>query len=76
MRAIALGFLLLWIGAPAKADWLEVSSDHFVIYSDQKVETVTQFAERLERFDAAMASMRPWLRSTESPGPGRAHPIG
>lgn len=57
MRAIALGFLLSWGAGPAQAEWLEASSDHFVIYSDQKVQSVMEFAERLERFDAAMASL-------------------
>lgn len=40
----------------AHADWLEASSDHFVIYGDQNETQVRQFGERLERFHAAMAS--------------------
>jgi hypothetical protein len=44
-------------GVPAQADWLETSGDHFGIYSDQKVQSVMEFAERLERFDAVMASI-------------------
>ncbi|MDY6944693.1 MAG: hypothetical protein SXG53_03150 [Pseudomonadota bacterium] len=67
MRAIALGFLLLWGALPAQADWLEAGSDHFVIYSDQKEQSVTQFAERLERFEAAMARVYKKPRSKPSP---------
>ena len=44
---LAAAWLTLWvIAAPAAAaEWLEVSGDHFVIYSDQKEKTVRQFAE-------------------------------
>jgi tetratricopeptide (TPR) repeat protein len=56
MRRCAIGcVLLLLFASPARADWLEASSDHFVIYSDQSEKEVRGFAERLERFHAAMA---------------------
>lgn len=67
MRAMALGFLWLFIGTAAKAEWLEASSDHFVIYSAQKEKAVTEFAERLERFEAAMA--RVYQMETTKPSP-------
>lgn len=67
MRAIALAFLLLLGGAPAQADWLEASSDHFVIYSDQKEQSVAEFAGRLERFEAAMALLYKKAKSRPSP---------
>lgn len=38
----------------ANAEWLEVSSDQFVIYGDQNEKALTRFAERLELFHAAM----------------------
>jgi Flp pilus assembly protein TadD len=38
----------------AQASWRQASTDHFVIYSEQKPEQVRMFAERLERFDSAM----------------------
>ncbi|HEY6643329.1 hypothetical protein [Povalibacter sp.] len=68
MRYIALGCasLFLWV-ATAKAEWLEVSGDHFVIYSDQSEKVVTRFAERLERFHGAMAHL--FVKSQNKPGP-------
>lgn len=56
MRYIALGcFSFILFVATAHAEWLEASSDHFLIYSDQNEKAVKGFAERLERFHAAMA---------------------
>ena len=48
-------FLLLALTDNARADWHETTSDHFVILSDQKPETVRAFAEKLELFHAALA---------------------
>jgi tetratricopeptide (TPR) repeat protein len=57
-RVAAGGFALFLVGAPAMAaEWLEVDSDHFVVYSDQKENVVKGFAERLERFHGAMGHM-------------------
>jgi tetratricopeptide (TPR) repeat protein len=67
MRAMALGFVLLWVGVPARAEWLEAGSDHFVIYSDQKEQSVREFADRLERFDAAMALLYRKPKTQPSP---------
>ena len=44
----------LLAGAPARAEWYEASSDHFVIYADDSEEDVRTFAQRLERYHAAM----------------------
>ncbi len=51
-----LTLLLCLFAAPAFAGpkWLEASSDHFVIYSDQKEKDVREFADRLERYHNAM----------------------
>lgn len=50
------GLLLMLMGiAPARAEWTEVSSDHFVIYGMQPPEALQMFAERLELFHSAMA---------------------
>jgi tetratricopeptide (TPR) repeat protein len=59
-------FLVLWLAAvalvaldgPAHAAWYEAKSKHFIIYSDDKPERITRFAERLERFDAAVRFVR------------------
>jgi tetratricopeptide (TPR) repeat protein len=68
MRYIALGcFLLCLFATAANAEWLEASSDHFVIYGDQKEKAVKQFAERLERFHAAMAHV--FKREPAKPSP-------
>lgn len=53
---IALLFLLL--ASPAQAAWREASSKHFLIYSKGSAEELRDFANRLERYDAAMRVMR------------------
>ena len=68
MRYIALGgFSLFLAAAPANAEWLEASSDHFVIYSDQDEVLVRGFAGRLERFHGAMAHV--YAKEQNKPGP-------
>lgn len=49
---------------PAQAEWLEASSDHFVIYADDKPAEIQQFSQQLERFHAALAVL---LESREPP---------
>lgn len=44
----------LWPRA-ASAEWLEASSDHFVIYADDSERDIQRFSEQLERFHAGMA---------------------
>lgn len=39
----------------ASAEWLEASSDHFVIYADDSPRDIERFSEQLERFHAGMA---------------------
>lgn len=38
----------------AQAKWYEASSKHFVVYSDDSLERVKDYTERLERFDKAI----------------------
>ena len=72
MRCIALGcFSLLLFTATANAEWLEASSDHFVIYSDQDDAAARRFAERLERFHGGNVTC---LRAGSRPN--RARPTG
>ncbi len=55
MRLIAiLVFTLSLYTSAARADWLEASSDHFIIYSDEDAAKLQQFAERLEKYHATM----------------------
>jgi len=68
MRRFALGFFSLFlVAASANAEWLEVSSDHFVIYSDQSEKVTKRFAERLERFHGGMAFL--FGKQQVKPGP-------
>jgi len=68
MRRIALGwFSLLLLATTANAEWLEASSDHFVIYCDQGEIGARKFAERLERYHAAMAYV--YAKKQDKPGP-------
>jgi tetratricopeptide (TPR) repeat protein len=68
MRCMALGCVsLLLVAASAHAEWLEASSEHFVIYGDQTEESTQRFAQRLERFHAAMAHL--FGKAETKPGP-------
>lgn len=67
MRYIKLGCVaLLMVSATANADWVEASSDHFVIYGEDGRD-VRGFADRLERFHAAMAHV--YVKPQAKPGP-------
>lgn len=56
MRRVLLAVIaLLSFSAAARAEWLEASSDHFVIYGDQSEKAIREFADRLERFHAGMS---------------------
>ncbi len=64
-----LGFVAVAVVAltPAHAEWHEASTDHFVIYADQKQEQVQRFAERLERYHSAMQYLLKRDRAKPSP---------
>lgn len=53
-----LCLLLLWPTlfwpTAARAAWLEATSAHFVVYADDNEQNLRRFAERLERYHAAM----------------------
>jgi tetratricopeptide (TPR) repeat protein len=48
----------LTLPAAAHASWREASTDHFVIYSEQNAKALTDFATKLEKFDAGMRYLR------------------
>ncbi len=52
--AIALLCALALSPSPAHAEWYEASSDHFVIYADDKESDIRRYAENLERYHSAM----------------------
>lgn len=58
MRWWLLILLLLLAPAPADAAWRRADSAHFIIYSEEKAESLREFATRLEKFDAAMRLIR------------------
>jgi len=58
IRRILLGAAALLAPSAAHAEWVEASSSHFVVYSDDKPEDVKAYATRLERFDAATRALR------------------
>lgn len=65
-RILAAALALL-AAQPAWAEWHEASSDHFVIYADDKERDIERFAENLERYHAAMAYVL--NLSAEKPSP-------
>lgn len=66
LRCLAAALVLL-SAAPAWADWYEASSDHFVIYADEKEGEIRKFAENLERYHSAMAILT--AQNAETPSP-------
>ena len=67
-----LGCLLIWccvvLGtATAHADWHQASGEHFVVYADQSHKQIKRYAEKLERFHAAMAFVFASKKTSPSP---------
>lgn len=58
MRRLLLALLLLALASPAVAGWNEARTKHFLVYSEQSPAELRAFAERLERFDAAVRTAR------------------
>lgn len=65
--AALLGAILLIGAQPVSAEWYEASSDHFVIYADNKEADIQRFAENLERYHSAMTYVTG--RQVEKPSP-------
>ena len=53
-RLLLATAVTLAAAAPAWAEWYEASSKHFVVYSDDSLERVKEYTQRLERFDRAL----------------------
>jgi tetratricopeptide (TPR) repeat protein len=66
-RLILCITVALFLAVPARADWYEASSDHFVIYADQSEKQVQKFADRLERYHAAVEYLL--MREGKKPSP-------
>ncbi|MCL9998280.1 MAG: DUF1570 domain-containing protein [Erythrobacter sp.] len=63
LAALALGAF----AAPAAAEWYEASTEHFVIYADDKAADIRTFSENLERYHSAMVFVTG--RKAETPSP-------
>ena len=57
-RVILAAVLSLATAAPTLAAWHEARTKHFIIYSEQRSADLKAYAEKLERFDAAMRKVR------------------
>lgn len=55
MPRALIACLLLLASSAARAEWMEASSAHFVVYADDSESDIRQFSEKLERYDSAMA---------------------
>ena len=55
---IAAAVIALGLAAPAQAAWQQASSRHFVIYGNDDPRRLSEFAGRLEKFDAAVRKLR------------------
>ena len=56
--SMLIGGALLALSSPALAEWSRASSPHFIIYSEEQPDKLKAFAEKLERFDAAVRLAR------------------
>ena len=67
MIALALAAAAAF-ASPAEAAWRQASTAHFLIYSEGSEKSLNDFATRLERYDAAMRSLRGLADPEVSPG--------
>lgn len=66
LRLIAgLAAMLALLASPARAEWWEARTSHFIIYSESKRDDAEKFARELERFDNALRT----LQNMPVPGP-------
>jgi len=64
-RLIAAALMALAVPGTARAEWLEASSPHFVVYADDSRANVQRFSQELERFHAALD----WFHDIGAPPP-------
>lgn len=58
MRRLLLLISILFVAAPAHAEWWEARTDHFIIYSQDDERDTREFATQLERYDNALRSLQ------------------
>ena len=57
-KTLFIAVVMLLSGQAAQAKWVEASSRHFLVYSDEAPDKVKAFADQLERFDRAIRTAR------------------
>lgn len=69
MRSIVMACLLAILLRPsiARAEWLEASSDHFVIYANDNERDLRKFSEQLERYHTALSLLFNYKAPVPSP---------
>lgn len=58
MRRLLVLVSILFVAAPAHAEWWEARTDHFIIYSQDDEGDTRKFATQLERYDNALRSLQ------------------
>ena len=58
MRRLLLLVSMLFLAAPAHAEWWEARTQHFIIYSQDDERETRDFATQLERYDNALRSLQ------------------
>lgn len=60
LRAFAAACLAAWMAAtPARADWVRVEGDRFIVYGDGAVDTVRKYAVKLDTYDRILRLYNP-----------------
>ena len=57
-RILSAILLMFAVATPARAEWQEARSKHFIIYADEPRDELRRYVERLERFDQAVRIVR------------------
>ena len=57
-RILSAILLVFAVATPARAEWQEARSKHFIIYADEPRDELRRYVERLERFDQAVRIVR------------------
>lgn len=59
MRLQLLAAVALFaLAAPARAEWWEAETDHFIVYSETSAANAKEFAEKMERLDMSLRSLQ------------------
>jgi hypothetical protein len=58
MSWLGVALALMVTSSPARADWWEARTEHFIIYSESSERDAREYAEKLERFDQALRTLQ------------------